>query len=59
MSKTFLKDVVLEASGALESSGGEIETTGTWGETSAGAETITPPLMQVRDHNGLCRLSAR
>jgi hypothetical protein len=59
LSKTFLNGVACDASVSLESDAGAREATGTWREASAGAERITAPLMQVRDHNGRRRLSAR
>lgn len=60
LSKTFLNGLACEdAPVPFESNAGAREATGTWREASAGAERITPPLMQVRDHNGRRRLSAR
>jgi hypothetical protein len=59
LSKTFLNGLACDASVSFESSAGAREATGTWREASAGAERITAPLMQVRDHNGRRRLSAR
>jgi hypothetical protein len=66
LSKTFLNGLACDASvpfesntGPFEPKDGAREATGTWREVSAGAERITAPLMQVRDHNGRRRLSAR
>jgi hypothetical protein len=66
LSKTFLNGLACDASVPFESNTGPFEprdgareATGTWREASAGAERITAPLMQVRDHNGRRRLSAR
>jgi hypothetical protein len=73
LSKTFLNGLACDASVPFESNTGPFESntgpfepkdgareaTGTWREASAGAERITAPLMQVRDHNGRRRLSAR
>jgi hypothetical protein len=59
LSKTFLNRLACDASVPFESNDGAREATGTWREASAGAERITAPLMQVRDHNGRRRLSAR
>lgn len=59
LSKTFLNAVVFEAGESCESGDGAGRSTGTWRAADAGEETITAALMQVRDHNGGRRLSAR
>jgi len=59
LSKRFVNALVFESGEACESGDAARETAGKWRAEDAGAETITAALMQVRDHNGRRRLSAR